>query len=273
MKKTKYEKISILIPVFNAQKTLKKTISSALMQKYPNFDILISDNSSDDKSKLILQKIKKKNVKIFYQKDNVGAPKNWMFLTKKTKSKIIIFLGADDKFKDRHSLKNLYTNIKKSNAICSAGGFIQDLKKFKNKIILKEADTNLSLLINSIAGKYNFFWYGMWKKEYFQKLLEKFTTFQGLPELSLDKVSMFFHLININLNFSTFNKICYIKRMKNKRNKSSSLKIFEIFLEFFYSFKIFFREKQNLGIKILFICLMFIFNVYRLFYSFLRKFI
>ena len=163
MKKTKYEKISILIPVFNAQKTLKKTISSALMQKYPNFDILISDNSSDDKSKLILQKIKKKNVKIFYQKDNVGAPKNWIFLTKKTKSKIIIFLGADDKFKDRHSLKNLYTNIKKSNAICSAGGFIQDLKKFKNKIILKEADTNLSLLINSIAGKYNFFWYVIYK--------------------------------------------------------------------------------------------------------------
>ena len=83
MEKIKYEKISILIPVFNAQKTLKKTTGSALMQKYPNFDILISDNSSDDKSRLILQKIKKKNVKIFYQKDNIGAPKNWMFLTKK----------------------------------------------------------------------------------------------------------------------------------------------------------------------------------------------
>ena len=56
MTKTNYEKISILIPCFNAQKTLKKTINSALIQKYPNFDILISDNHSDDKSRLILQK-------------------------------------------------------------------------------------------------------------------------------------------------------------------------------------------------------------------------
>ncbi len=45
-----------------------------------------------------------------------------------------------------------------------------------------------------------------------------------------------------------------------------------IFLEFFYSLKIIFNfERKNLSIKILFICSIFIFNTYRLFYSLLRK--
>ena len=272
MTKTNYEKISILIPCFNAQKTLKKTINSALIQKYPNFDILISDNHSDDKSRLILQKIKKKNIKIYYQKKNMGAPKNWMFLTKKTNAKIIIFLGADDNFKDKYSLNNLYTNIKKKKTMCSAGGFLQDLRKSKNKIFLKNTDTNLSLMYNSIAGKYNFLWYGMWNKKAFQNLLKKFQVFQGLPELSLDRASMFFHLINYNLNFSTFNKICYVKKKKNKKSRNLGTKITNIFLEFFYSLKIIFNfERKNISIKILFICSIFIFNTYRLFYSLLRK--
>ena len=87
MEKIKYEKISILIPVFNAQKTLKKTTGSALMQKYPNFDILISDNSSDDKSRLILQKIKKKTLKFFTKKIILERQKTGCFLQKKLNQK------------------------------------------------------------------------------------------------------------------------------------------------------------------------------------------
>ena len=75
-KKVYYHKISIIIPSFQSYKTIKRAIKSALKQDYPNFEILISDNNSEPKTKRILKKIKNRKVKVFFQKKNIGGEKN-----------------------------------------------------------------------------------------------------------------------------------------------------------------------------------------------------
>ena len=56
------KKISIITPVFNGEKTIEKTIQSVLNQNYSNYEYIIIDPASTDKT---IQIIKKYSDKIF----------------------------------------------------------------------------------------------------------------------------------------------------------------------------------------------------------------
>ena len=62
-------KISIILPTFNAEKYLEKTIFSIISQNYKNFELIIVDNKSIDNTINIVHKFKKKiNLKIINKK-------------------------------------------------------------------------------------------------------------------------------------------------------------------------------------------------------------
>jgi len=70
---------SIIIPVFNSQKYLKKCLSSVLNQKFKNYEILIIDDHSSDNSKKICKDflIKNKNiVRLISNPKNLGVGKS-----------------------------------------------------------------------------------------------------------------------------------------------------------------------------------------------------
>lgn len=52
-----FPKVSIIIPAYNAEKSMEKCIRSALDQKYPekNFEVLVVDNNSTDNTASIIQ--------------------------------------------------------------------------------------------------------------------------------------------------------------------------------------------------------------------------
>ena len=52
-------KISIILPTFNAEKYLEKTIFSIISQNYKNFELIIVDNKSIDNTINIVHKFKK----------------------------------------------------------------------------------------------------------------------------------------------------------------------------------------------------------------------
>lgn len=66
----KKTKISVIIPVYNGEKTLKQCLDSVLNQTYKNYEIIIVDNNSTDKTKEIIKEFQKnekgKNKKIRY---------------------------------------------------------------------------------------------------------------------------------------------------------------------------------------------------------------
>ena len=49
------EKISVIIPVKNAEKTIKKCLDSVLNVDYPNFDVIVVDDGSTDNTPSILR--------------------------------------------------------------------------------------------------------------------------------------------------------------------------------------------------------------------------
>ena len=69
-------KISVILPVYQGEKTVKIAIKSILMQSYQNFELIIVNDGSTDKTDDIISKIIKKNhqsEKIRYIKNEVNS--------------------------------------------------------------------------------------------------------------------------------------------------------------------------------------------------------
>lgn len=90
--------ISIVMPVFNAEDYLKKSIESILHQTYPAWELILIDNGSEDYSLRICQEYAKKDERILvlhqYQNKGVSAARNLGM--EKATGNYITFLDADD---------------------------------------------------------------------------------------------------------------------------------------------------------------------------------
>lgn len=65
-------KISVLMTVFNGERFLKETIESVLKQTLKDFEFIIIDDGSTDKTKEIIESFKDERIKYFYYGENKG---------------------------------------------------------------------------------------------------------------------------------------------------------------------------------------------------------
>lgn len=91
---------SVIVPLFNKEKFIKKTLDSLFMQSFKNFEIIVVDDCSTDKSLQFVQEYKNLESEIrivILNNDNnsgVGFTRNKG--AKISKGKYLIFLDADD---------------------------------------------------------------------------------------------------------------------------------------------------------------------------------
>lgn len=88
--------ISLIMPVFNAEKTVEKAIQSILNQSYSDFEFLIIDDASKDNSWEIIQSFDDKRIRLFRNKRNVGSLLSRNKLFSEVSGEIIVFQDADD---------------------------------------------------------------------------------------------------------------------------------------------------------------------------------
>ena len=89
--------ISVIIPIFNSEKYLKRCIDSILKQTYNNLEILLIDDGSTDTSKKICEEYTKLDdrVKVFSNK-NLGAARARLYGLKLSTGEYISFVDSDD---------------------------------------------------------------------------------------------------------------------------------------------------------------------------------
>jgi eps6J len=90
-------KYSVIIPVYNVEKYLKRCIDSIVIQEYKDLEILLIDNGSSDGSGLICDNYADKNSQItayHIPNDGVGSARN--FGLSKAKGEFVYFVDADD---------------------------------------------------------------------------------------------------------------------------------------------------------------------------------
>ncbi len=87
--------VSIVIPNYNYGLTLRECLDSAVNQTYSNIEILFIDNGSNDDSMKIAKSYRKKGVKVFKNKYNIGV-RSHNKIASLAKGEYIHILHSDD---------------------------------------------------------------------------------------------------------------------------------------------------------------------------------
>lgn len=87
--------VSIIVPIYNAEKYLKKCVDSLVNQTKKELEIILINDGSTDNTLKILKEYKDKRIKLFSNK-NQGIGKTRNFGISKATSKYIMFCDSDD---------------------------------------------------------------------------------------------------------------------------------------------------------------------------------
>ena len=101
-----YPSMSVLVPAYNEEKVISRTIESLLITDYPGkLEIIVIDDGSKDSTLQIARRFERKGIKILH-KENGGKATALNFGFTMSKGEIIVIVDADT-IVGRHSLKQI----------------------------------------------------------------------------------------------------------------------------------------------------------------------
>lgn len=115
--------ISVIIPVYNVEKFIEKCLDSVLEQTFKEYEIIVVNDGSTDKSQGIIQKYVENysGIVFGYEKENGGLSDARNYGIEKAKGKYITFLDSDD-YLDKDYLEVLYAAAEKNKSDMICGG-------------------------------------------------------------------------------------------------------------------------------------------------------
>jgi glycosyltransferase involved in cell wall biosynthesis len=89
--------VTIAIPTYNrANSYLHQVITSALIQTYPNIEIIVSDNASTDHTAMVVKGFSDSRIRYFRHDENIGPHNNFNFCLQQAKGIYFLLLHDDD---------------------------------------------------------------------------------------------------------------------------------------------------------------------------------
>ena len=125
-------KITIGVPVYNGEATIRRALDSLLLQTYDNFELIISDNdSTDSTSKICLEYAQKdKRIKYIRKNKTVSIIWNYIFVIEQAETEYFMLASDDDYWDPKFIEKNLEVLESRPNIV----GSISDIKLIGNNI-------------------------------------------------------------------------------------------------------------------------------------------
>lgn len=169
----KHDRISIIIPIYNTEKYLKKCLDSVINQSYRNLEIILINDGSTDNSLNICNEYKKKDnrIKVIHkQNEGVSIARNEGI--KVSTGKYVIFIDPDDYVANDH-VETLYrcmidnnVDLVISNAIdVNEEGIVLNAKETNDLFMNKDE------CLKELLSEYNFI-HVCWGNIYKRELLE-----------------------------------------------------------------------------------------------------
>lgn len=142
--------ISVVIPMYNAEKYIEKAIMSVLNQTYSNLEIIVIDNCSTDHSVEIVRAISDNRILLYVNENNLGFTGNVNKGKSLAKGVYIKFLCADDILQPTCLEKLIcYANCNEAsliycncNYIDGLGNFIYDKAASSKNLVLDYSHKN-----------------------------------------------------------------------------------------------------------------------------------
>lgn len=166
------KKVSIIIPVYNGEKYIKRCINSVVNQTYKNIEIIIIDDGSTDGTGKIIKEINDKRI-IIFNIENKGVSHARNYGIDVSTGDYIMFCDADD-WIEKDLIENMIQIVKKNEYdVIRFNYYVNKSKKNnyskgKNIESNKENDTNITKMIEGIikAKISSYVWLLFIKKEF-----------------------------------------------------------------------------------------------------------
>ena len=107
--------ISIIVPLYNAEKYIETCINSILTQTFQNFEVIVVDDCSTDRSLEIVRNYQDPRIKIIHQFTNSGESSSRNLGLANARGKYVYFMDDDDAILE-NNLENFYRAAEESNA-------------------------------------------------------------------------------------------------------------------------------------------------------------
>jgi glycosyltransferase involved in cell wall biosynthesis len=90
--------VSVGVPVYNGERFLARALESLLSQTFSDFEIIISDNASTDRTSEICAQFASQDsrIRVIRQPRNLGAPRNWNVLVHEARGEFFKWTSAND---------------------------------------------------------------------------------------------------------------------------------------------------------------------------------
>lgn len=169
------EKVSIIMPACNAEKTIDRAINSIVCQNYENIELIIVNNGSTDKTAEIIKKYEKilkgKIKNIYTEIPNVSNARN-IGIDNST-GKYLVFIDADDEF-EKDYLEKMVLKLEETNSEMVTCAYktvynkkIWDLKEYEKIENTKNLKEYLEIL------KENYLFNQLWNKIYKTEIVKQ----------------------------------------------------------------------------------------------------
>lgn len=201
--------ISIIVPVYNAEKTIVKCIESIMNQTYKKFELILINDGSTDKSLYILKEFEKKDNRIIViSQENSGVSLTRNKGINEAKGEYIVFVDSDD-YIEESTLEFLINEIEskdKLDLVISGFCIVKDNNdNFLNTISENKIFDNLDFLLNEKLFK---FICAPWGKVYKSEIIKN-------NNIQFDK--------KLSLGEDTIFVLEYLKYIKNVKFVNESL--------------------------------------------------
>ena len=132
MIKRKKTMISIIIPLYNKEAIIKKSLESVLTQDYDDFEVIVVNDGSTDKSAEIVKAIHDTRITLIEQ-ENGGPSKARNTGVKNAKGEWILFLDADDEL--LQGALSRFVSLTKNERDCNFLTCSYYVRNLKNELI------------------------------------------------------------------------------------------------------------------------------------------
>lgn len=218
--------ISIVCPVYNVEEYLRRTIDGVLNQTYQNWELILVDDGSKDKSGDICDEYAKKCDRIrVIRKQNGGVSSARNVGIDNSKGEWICFLDSDDAFHDCYlsNFINLITD--ESDLLLQSFQVCNTLDNTSKSVVLPDGEIkggyNLIRFLEEYPGVHNgFIWHRLFRKSIIEKNNLRFA--EGI---SFAEDGLFFfeymRFVNQCIQTSRVGYIYYIRSgsLTTKKNK------------------------------------------------------
>ena len=176
------EKISVIVPVYNVEKYLKKCLNSLLEQDYQNYEIILINDASTDSSLSICNQFAKQSdrIKLFNLKTNQGISNVRNIGLQYCSGQYVAFVDSDDYVSPKF-LSSMYSAMKEKKAdivCCNHFCFRNNKKTLKvasqnqNSFQLTRSEFIQLVFTLKLSRKMQVLFQGfMWNKLFRRKLL------------------------------------------------------------------------------------------------------